>query len=139
MSCCFKTDHFRPLFSLFSPFNTDLIQLIVKFADDWIWTADLWCKKQLIYQDWGTTTAQGISLFGIKIKHDFWACFCATFQPEYQNLFWHQNGVSCLQLMPVVGSSPLISKVSHFLCFFKNLTSQKWPSISFSAHWKGHL
>ena len=51
-----KMGHFRPLFSLFSSYNTvDFvfsIQLIVhiSFANEWIWTVNLWSRNRLLYQ-----------------------------------------------------------------------------------------
>ena len=43
--------HFRPLFLYFRLFNTaDCKCSIYFFADDWIWTADLWNWKQPLYQ-----------------------------------------------------------------------------------------
>ena len=41
--------HSRPLFSLFSSVQYSW-QMFKKFVDDWIWTADLWCWKQPLYQ-----------------------------------------------------------------------------------------
>ena len=49
-----KVGHSRPLFIYFCLFNTvDSKQVNIfniNFADDWIWTADLWYWKQPLYQ-----------------------------------------------------------------------------------------
>ena len=45
--------HSLPLFRLFLSF-LEIIQLvdtfIIIFADDWIWTSDLWCRNRPLYQ-----------------------------------------------------------------------------------------
>ena len=48
----------RPLFLLFSSFQYSLQQIVnLKFADDWIWTADLWFESDRS-ANWATTTAR---------------------------------------------------------------------------------
>ena len=37
--------------SLYKSFQSSRqYKVILEFADDWIWTADLWCQKRLLYQ-----------------------------------------------------------------------------------------
>ena len=52
ISYMFLMGHSWPHFLYFHRFNTDLIRLIehLKFSDDWMWTADLWCWKRSLYQ-----------------------------------------------------------------------------------------
>ena len=44
--------HFRPLILYFSPFqySWELTMFNINFANDWIWTADLWSWEQPLYQ-----------------------------------------------------------------------------------------
>ena len=67
--------HSRPLF-LFFGFSILLI-LHTNFADDWIWTADLWCRRQPLYQ-LCHTTAPSLCIFSLgKIdKATFKILFC---------------------------------------------------------------
>ena len=64
--------HSRPLFSLFLSFQytVDSKQMLNKFADDWIRTADLWYRKRPFYQLSHTTTAHS-DLF---LCHDIEKC-----------------------------------------------------------------
>ena len=54
LSLCFLNGRFPASFSLFSSFqcswqNNKYVRY-KSFANDWIWTADLWCRKRLLYQ-----------------------------------------------------------------------------------------
>ena len=48
--CCFKIGLFPASFIFISSFPYSWNYVDLKFADDWIRTADLWCRKPPLYQ-----------------------------------------------------------------------------------------